>query len=61
MTSQHVHYDEPGCPHSVCAHTMEWIDFQLEFTTIAMEVVDEDQARQDLQLPENWHMMAHAA
>ncbi len=31
MASPHVHYDEPTCPHLNCGHTMEWIDFKLEF------------------------------
>jgi hypothetical protein len=30
MASPHIHYDDPGCPHSGCSHRMEWIDFKLE-------------------------------
>src|SRR5437016_4755212 len=30
MASPHIHYHEPGCPHSGCNHKMEWFDFQLE-------------------------------
>jgi len=30
MSSPHVHYDEPTCPHLGCGHRMEWIDFKRE-------------------------------
>ena len=30
MTSPHVHYDQPDCPHPGCGHRMQWIDFKLE-------------------------------
>ncbi len=30
MASPHVHCHDPVCPHPVCGHRMEWIDFMLE-------------------------------